>query len=100
VHSDKTTGTALTQLTATQSDETCSIELATITGKPGSLYQRREGNTSAASSEQVIASAGTECSGRGVLSSPRIGPSLSAPLAAATSASTCPPPTCPFWSLT
>jgi hypothetical protein len=53
--SDKTTGTALTS-TATQSDETYSSVLATINGKPGSLYQRHEGNASAASSEQVITS--------------------------------------------
>ena len=55
VHSDKTPATALTS-TAYQSDETYSSELATINGKPGSLYQRHERNASAASSEQVIAS--------------------------------------------
>jgi hypothetical protein len=53
--SGKTTATALIS-TATQSDETFSSELATINGKPGSLYQRHERNASAASSEQVIAS--------------------------------------------
>ena len=42
--------------TATQSDETFSSELATINGKPGSLYHRHKDNLSAASSEQVIAS--------------------------------------------
>jgi hypothetical protein len=41
---------------ATQSDETYSSELATINGKLGSLYQRNDGNASAGSSEQVIAS--------------------------------------------
>ncbi|KOO35697.1 domain of subtilisin, partial [Chrysochromulina tobinii] len=48
----QTTATALTS-TATQSDETYSCELATINGEPGSLYQRTEGNASAASSEQT-----------------------------------------------
>ena len=70
VHSDKTPATALTSTayqsdetpataltsTAYQSDETYSSELATINGKPGSLYQHHERNASAASSEQVIAS--------------------------------------------
>ncbi len=56
--SDKTTAMALTS-TATQSDETFSSELASINSEPGSLCQRQEGNASAASSEQVIAS-GTE----------------------------------------
>ncbi|KOO33881.1 calcium binding hemolysin, partial [Chrysochromulina tobinii] len=51
-HCGKTTATALTS-TATQSDETYSSELATINSKPGSLYQRHEGNASAASSEQT-----------------------------------------------
>ena len=80
--SDETPATALTS-TAYQSDETYSSELATINGKPGSLYQHHERNASAGSSEQVIA-----CSTAwrpGVLCSPRNGPSLSAPLAAATS---------------
>ena len=58
-HSDKTTATALNS-TATQSDETYSSSLAMINGEPGPLYQRHEGNASAASSEQVIASAGTK----------------------------------------
>ena len=58
-HSDKTTAKALNS-TATQSDETYSSSLAMINGEPGSLYQRHEGNASAASSEQVIASAGTK----------------------------------------
>jgi len=66
-HSDKTTATALVSTatqsdeklatalisTAYQSDETFSSSLATINGKPGSLYRRHEGNASAASSEQV-----------------------------------------------
>ena len=55
VHSGKTTATALTS-TATQSDETFSSELATINGKPGSLYQRHEGNASAPSSEVIASS--------------------------------------------
>ena len=53
VHSNETPGKAL-NLTATQSDKTYSSELATIIGKPGSLYQRHEDNLLAASSEQVI----------------------------------------------
>ncbi|KOO30437.1 hypothetical protein Ctob_015546 [Chrysochromulina tobinii] len=52
VHPGNTTATALTS-TAIQSDETYSCELATINGEPGSLYQRNEGNASAASSEQT-----------------------------------------------
>eukprot|EP00900_Chrysochromulina_parva_P006311 jgi/Chrpa1/15681/Chrysochromulina_OHIO_Genome00019244-RA len=52
VTTSKTTATALTS-TATQSDETFSIELATINGNPGSLCQRHERNASAASSEQT-----------------------------------------------
>jgi hypothetical protein len=67
-HSGKTTATALTS-TATQSDETFSSELATINGKSGSLCQRHEGNASAASSEQVIASS-TEWRPRRALSPP------------------------------
>jgi hypothetical protein len=55
VHSDKTTATALTSK-AYLSNETFSSELATINGNPGSLCQRHEGNASAASSGQVIAS--------------------------------------------
>ncbi len=58
-HSDKMTAKALTS-TATQSDESYSSELATIEGEPGLLYQHHEGNASMASSEQVIASAGTK----------------------------------------
>ena len=53
--SDETPATALIS-TAYQLYETYSSELATIDGKPGSLCQRHEGNASAASSEQVIAS--------------------------------------------
>jgi hypothetical protein len=53
------TAKALTS-TATQSDESYSSELATIEGEPGLLYQHHEGNASMASSEQVIASAGTK----------------------------------------
>ena len=53
--SDETPATALTS-TAYQSDETYSSELATINGKPGSLYQRHEGNASAPSSEVIASS--------------------------------------------
>ena len=52
VHLGKTTAASM----AIQSDETYLSKLATINGNPGLLYQRHEGNASAASSEQVIAS--------------------------------------------
>ena len=98
--SDETPATALTS-TAYQSDETYSSELATINGKPGSLYQRHEGNASAASSEQVIASS-TEWRPRRALSAAQRPVSLASGRAATSlaSASTCPSPTCPFWLLT
>ena len=115
VHSGKTTATALTS-TATQSDETpatalistayqlyetYSSELATIDGKPGSLCQHHERNASAASSEQVIASS-AEWRPRRALAAAQRPVSLASGRAATSlaSASTCPPPTCPFWPLT
>ena len=75
VHSDETPGKAL-NLTATQSDKTYSSELATINGKPGSLYHRHKDNLSAASSEQVIASR-TEWRRRRRASPPRNDPPFS-----------------------
>jgi hypothetical protein len=100
VHSDKTTATALISM-ATQSDETYSSKLATINGKLGSLYQRNDGNASAASSEQVIASS-TEWRPRLALSAAQRPVSLTSGCSnlSLASASTCPSPTCPFWSLT
>ena len=53
--SDETLATALIS-TAYQLYKTYSSELATINGKPGSLYQRHEGNASAPSSEVIASS--------------------------------------------
>ena len=98
--SDETPATALTS-TAYKSDETYSSELAMIDGKPGSLCQHHERNASAASSEQVIASS-TERRPRRALFAAQRPVSLASGRAATSlaSASTCPPPTCPFWPLT